>query len=48
MHGNIFDVVCCAHICDYHERVFYSLIWAGLAGTEKLVEARDAGRGWGP
>lgn len=41
MHGNIFDVVCCAHDCDYQERVITSPISPALAGTEALVEAGD-------
>ncbi|KZV66186.1 DHS-like NAD/FAD-binding domain-containing protein [Peniophora sp. CONT] len=41
MHGNIFDVTCCAHDCDYHEHVLDSPICPALAGTELLVEAGD-------
>ncbi|VDB83989.1 unnamed protein product [Peniophora sp. CBMAI 1063] len=41
MHGNIFDVVCCAHDCDYTERITRSPICDALAGTELLVEAGD-------
>lgn len=39
MHGNIFDVTCSAHDCEYRARVFDSPICPALGGTELLVDA---------
>ncbi len=41
MHGNIFDVACCAHDCAYTARVYDSPICAALAGTELVVAQGD-------
>lgn len=39
MHGHIFDVVCTAHDCDFHERNHDSPICPALKGTELILEA---------
>ncbi|KAL0064672.1 hypothetical protein AAF712_008370 [Marasmius tenuissimus] len=37
MHGNLFDVVCTAHDCDYRARNMDEPICPALGGTEKIV-----------
>lgn len=41
MHGRLFDVVCTAHDCDYHEYKPESPICPALAGTELTVAEGD-------
>ncbi|KAF8202370.1 DHS-like NAD/FAD-binding domain-containing protein [Pholiota molesta] len=38
MHGRLFDVVCTAHDCDFHETNYSSPICAALKGTELAIE----------
>lgn len=37
MHGNLFDVVCTAHDCDYRAKNMDDPICQGLGGTERVV-----------
>ncbi|KAF9527939.1 DHS-like NAD/FAD-binding domain-containing protein [Crepidotus variabilis] len=37
MHGRLFDIVCTAHDCEYHEAKFDSPICPALGGTEKIL-----------
>ncbi|KAK0430776.1 DHS-like NAD/FAD-binding domain-containing protein [Armillaria borealis] len=39
MHGRLFDVVCTAHDCDFHETDYSSPICPALKGTELIIEA---------
>lgn len=41
MHGNLFDVICTAHDCDYHSKNTDSPICAALGGTEMRVAEGD-------
>jgi len=39
MHGRLFDVVCTAHDCDFHEANYDSPICPALGGTETVMQS---------
>jgi len=39
MHGRLFDVVCTAHDCDFHETNYDSPICPALGGTETVMQS---------